>query len=84
MFPLHHRWQLPSAVYLLASLRLMVAAQTITPSNGSLPVDPNSLQLQLNSKYDIDPLTDGAGLGANAQQLQVSVSAQFSYKPRSD
>ncbi|MCJ1251784.1 hypothetical protein MMC30_009022 [Trapelia coarctata] len=58
-----------AAWILLLSLPLRFA-QTTDPSNGSLPVDPNNSQLLMNSRYDVDPLTDQAGLSATPQSLQ--------------
>ena len=53
-------------------------SQSSSPSNGSLPVDSSSPQLTLNtkqsgmqSKYDVDPLTNEAGLENSVTQLQV-------------
>ncbi|MCJ1438848.1 hypothetical protein MMC27_008238 [Xylographa pallens] len=67
---------LVAALAILSCLSLS-CAQVVGPSNGSLPVDPNSPQLVLNSKtngmqtmYDIDPLTPQAGLGNTASVLQ--------------
>jgi len=60
---------LEACIFLL-SLPLL-SAQTTNPSNGSPPVDPNNSQLLMNSRYDVDPLTDQAGLSASPQSLQV-------------
>jgi len=54
----------------LLSLPLLLA-QTTNPSNGTVPVDPNNSQLVMNSQYDVDPLTDQAGLSASPQSLRV-------------
>ncbi len=54
----------------LLSLPLLLA-QTTNPSNGTVPVDPNGSQLVMNSQYDVDPLTDQAGLSASPQSLRV-------------
>ncbi|MCJ1386151.1 hypothetical protein MMC17_009277 [Xylographa soralifera] len=67
---------LVAALAILSCLSLS-RGQSLGPSNGSLPVDPNSPQLVLNSKtngmqimYDIDPLTPPAGLGNTVAALQ--------------
>lgn len=52
----------------------LIFAQTTSPSNGTIPVDPKNTQLLMNSKYDVDPLTDQAGLSAGPDFLQVRTS----------
>ncbi|MCJ1398887.1 hypothetical protein MMC11_002088, partial [Xylographa trunciseda] len=67
---------LVAALAILSCLSVS-CAQLVSPSNGTLPVDPNSPQLVLSSKtngmqtmYDIDPLTPQAGLGNTPSDLQ--------------
>ena len=72
------RPQVLIAAWTILSCLPLGLSQSSGPSNGSLPVDPNSPQLTLNTKqggmqimYDIDPLTNEAGLENSISQLQV-------------
>ncbi|MCJ1396560.1 hypothetical protein MMC18_009451 [Xylographa bjoerkii] len=65
------------AALVILSCFSLSSGQIVGPSNGSLPVDPNSPQLVLSSKtngmqtmYDIDPLTPQAGRGSTTAGLE--------------
>lgn len=73
------------ATWAALSCLSLTAAQSVSPSNGTLPVDPNSPQLVLSLSsrqmvFDVDPLTIQSGLSNSVSQLQVLEFIETCYR----